>query len=386
MNLTKIAAQNLLRRKNRSIILILSVLIGVGSVLFLYLSSRAMTEDIANKLDQYGSNILILPEAGESLTFGGVTVDSPAKIQELSPELIPLMKTIKNNETLATIAPKLLANTTLNNYDVLLLGVDFTQELRLKKWWKIDGLNKRQIPKENQILLGTEVASRLNLQPLQEIEILGSKFSVAGIIQSTGSPEDDQAIFMNLPTLQKLTNKNTISLIEAAALCYTCPIEEVTQQLRDKLPGTRVTALKSSLESRDDTVQRFDMFAVTLSGILFLTTTIVVAMTMKASVEERTREIGILRAIGFRRRHVAQMIFTESIVLSIIGGIVGAVAGMGLAIRYAPLLVKMKVHIQWEPLSLLYATAISVWIGLVASSYPAWKAVRLNPADSMRFI
>nr|MDA8226265.1 ABC transporter permease [Desulfitobacterium hafniense] len=162
MNLTKIAAQNLLRRKNRSIILILSVLIGVGSVLFLYLSSRAMTEDIANKLDQYGSNILILPEAGESLTFGGVTVDSPAKIQELSPELIPLMKTIKNNETLATIAPKLLANTTLNNYDVLLLGVDFTQELRLKKWWKIDGLNKRQIPKENQILLGTEVASRLN--------------------------------------------------------------------------------------------------------------------------------------------------------------------------------------------------------------------------------
>jgi len=146
---------------------------------------------------------------------------------------------------LATIAPKLLVDTKIKGQTILLLGVDFEQELHLKKWWKLNGLAKNQVPSANEVILGSDVAHSLGLSPKQTITIKDQDFKVAGIIQPTGSTENDQAIFIDLTVLQKLTNRpKAISLIETAALCYTCPIEEVTQQLSAKLPGTKVTALK----------------------------------------------------------------------------------------------------------------------------------------------
>ena len=387
MRLTDIALQNLRHRKMRSALLVLSVIIGVASIIFLFTTTQAMKEDVANKLDQFGSNILILPDTGEAMTFGGITVEAPAQVKELDMSLIPLMQTIKNKETLATIAPKLLVDTKIKGQTILLLGVDFKQELHLKKWWKINGLAKDQIPLANEVILGSDVARSLDLSLKQTITIQEQDFRVAGIIQPTGSTENDQAIFIDLTVLQKLANRpNAISLIETAALCYTCPIEEVTQQLSAKLPGTKVTALKSTLESRDDTVNRFNLFARIVSLILFLASSLVITMTMKSSVEERTREIGILRAIGFRKRHIIQIILTEAGILGSLGGLLGYLLGMGAAVRYGSVLVKTQVHISWQSNLLVYAILASLLISLIASLNPAWKAARLDPTESLRYM
>jgi len=387
MRLTDIAFQNLRRRKMRSALLVISVIIGVASIVFLYSTTQAMKEDVANKLDQYGSNILILPETGEAMTFGGITVEAPTQVKELDMSLIPLMKTIKNKDTLATIAPKLLINTTIKGQEILLLGVDFPQELRLKKWWKLSGLAKNQIPTANEVILGSDVAQALSLSPKQSVTIMGQDFKVAGIVQPTGSVENDQAVFIDLAVLQKLANRpNAISLIETAALCYTCPIEEVTQQLSDKLPGTKVTALKSTLESRDDTVNKFNLFARSISLILFLASSLVITMTMKSSVEERTREIGILRAVGFRKRHIIQIVLIEAGFLSFLGGLFGFFLGMGAAVNFGSTLVKAQVHIPWQFDLLVYALSASLLIGLLGSLYPAWKAARLDPTESLRYM
>jgi len=387
MRLTDIAFQNLRRRKMRSALLVISVIIGVASIVFLYSTTQAIKEDVANKLDQYGSNILILPETGEAMTFGGITVEAPTQVKELDMSIIPLMKTIKNKETLATIAPKLLANTKIKGQEILLLGVDFPQELRLKKWWQLSGFAKNQIPTANEVILGSDVAQALSLSPKQSVTIMGQDFMVAGIVQPTGSAENDQAVFIDLDVLQKLTNRpNAISLIETAALCYTCPIEEVTQQLSDKLPGTKVTALKSTLESRDDTVNRFNLFARSISIILFLASSLVITMTLKSSVEERTREIGILRAVGFRKRHIIQIVLTEASFSSFLGGLLGFFLGMGAAVSFGSALVKAQVHIPWQFGLLVYALSASLLIGLLGSLYPAWKAARLDPTESLRYM
>jgi len=387
MRLTNIVVQNIRLRKMRSSLLMLSVIIGVASIIFLYTTTQAMQEDVANKLDQFGSNILILPDTEQSLTFGGITVEAPTQIKELDMSLIPLMQTIKNKETLATIAPKLLANTNLKGREILLLGVDFSQEFQLKKWWKVDGLEKSQIPSADQVILGSDIAISLGLIPLQTVTILGQDFKIAGVIQPTGSTENDQALFMDLAVLQKLTNRpNAISLIETAALCYTCPIEEVTQQLSDKLPGTKVTALMSSLESRDDTVNKFNLFARSVSLILLLASSLVITITMKSSVEERTREIGIFRAIGFRKRHIIIIILGEAGFLSLLGGLLGYILGMSMAVSFGSELMKAQVHISGQPNLLIYALSASLIIGLTASLYPALKAARLDPTESLRYL
>jgi putative ABC transport system permease protein len=344
-----------------------------------------MEKDVADKLDQFGSNILILPETGETLSFGGVTVGT-SQGQELDMVLIPQMKTIKNSETLATISPKLLAEADIQGKRALLVGVDFSQELRLKKWWTIDDLEKGEVPAKNEILLGSDVARVLNLSPQQKVQIKGQDLLVRGIIQPTGSIENDQAIFMDLTTLQIAENKPTaISLIEAAAFCYTCPIEEVTQQLSDKLPGAKVTALQSTLQSRDDTVERFSLFAIVISVILLVTSGFVVAMSMISAVKERTRDIGVLRAIGFRKQHILQILFLEVSFVSLIGGLIGFALGMGLAMKFGPLLAKMLVQVPWQPMLALYSVGAALVISLLACIYPAWSATKLDPVEALRY-
>ncbi|ACL19427.1 protein of unknown function DUF214 [Desulfitobacterium hafniense DCB-2] len=385
MNLFTITLGNLKRRKLRSLLLLFSIIIGVASSVFLFTTTRSMEQDVADKIDQFGSNLLILPKTGETLSFGGVTVGtSPG--QELDMDMIPQMKTIKNNETLATISPKLLAEGEINTKRVLLVGVQFPEELRLKKWWTIEGLAVGQLPKSNEILIGSEVARILDLSLGQEVEIKGEKFRVGGIIQPTGSLENDQAIFMDLPALQKVEDKPTaISLIEAAVLCYTCPIEDVSLQLSEKLPGTKVAALQSTIESRDDTVAQFSLFAAVISVILLMTSGFVVAMSMISAVKERTRDIGILRAIGFRKKHILRMFLYEVSLISALGGLMGFALGMGLAMQLGSTVVQMTVQVPFQPLLALYSLAAALVISLIAGIYPAWQASRLDPVEALRY-
>ncbi|AFL99722.1 MULTISPECIES: FtsX-like permease family protein [Desulfitobacterium] len=385
MKIFTITLGNLKRRKQRALLLLLSIIIGVASSVFLFTTTRSMEQDVADKIDQFGSNLLILPKTGETLSFGGVTVGTSSG-KELDMAMVPEMKTIKNNETLATISPKLLAEAEIDSKKVLLVGVQFAEELRLKKWWTIDGLADGQLPKDDEILIGSEVARILNLSPQHEVEIKGEMFRVGGIIKPTGSMENDQAIFMDLPTLQKVEHKPTaISLIEAAVLCYTCPIEDVTLQLSEKLPDAKVTALQSTLEARDDTVAQFSLFATVISVILLITSGFVVAMSMISAVKERTRDIGVLRAIGFRKKHILRMFFYEVSLVGGLGGLMGFVLGMGLAMQFGSSLAQLTLQIPFQPMLALYSLVAALMISFLATIYPAWKATKLDPAEALRY-
>lgn len=386
MRLTHISIQNLRRRKSRALLMMLSIVIGIASSIFLFTTTQAMEKDVADKLDQYGSNLLILPNSGEALTFGGITVGVTGKAEDLDMSIIEKMKTIENKESLATISPKLLADTEIQDQKVLLVGVDFDQELRLKKWWKIEGLDFGQLPAKNEIIVGSEVARILGLNRGENVDVKGQPFLIKGIIQPTGSVEDEQAIFVNLQMLQTMVNKpNSISMVEAAALCYTCPIEEITKQLREKLPGTQVTALRATLEARDQTVNKFSIFSIAASLILLITSALVVAISMISSVRERTRDIGVLGAIGFRKRHILQIIFLEAALVSLIGGLAGYLLGMGLAVAFGPAIAKMSISIPWQPILGVYATFGAVLLSVLASIYPAWKAAKLDPIEALRY-
>lgn len=386
MRLTHISIQNLRRRKSRTLLMAISIIIGIASSIFLLTTTKAMEKDVADKLDQYGSNLLILPDSGEALTFGGITVGITGKAEELNMSVIDQMQTIKNKENLAVISPKLLADAEINGKKVVLVGVDFTKEFRLKKWWKIDGLNFGQFPEKNEIIMGSDAARILGIQRDQNVDVKGQSFLVRGIIRPTGSIENDQAIFIDLKMLQGLEHKpNAISMVEAAAYCYTCPIDEMTKQLREKLPGAKVTALRSTLESRDQTVKKFSLFSIATSLILLLTSALVIAISMISSVRERTRDIGALRAIGYRKSHILAMIFFEAALVSVIGGLIGYVLGMGLGVAYGPAIAKMAIHISWQPILGVYSVLAALLISILASAYPAWKAIKLDPIEALRY-
>jgi putative ABC transport system permease protein len=388
MRLTNVAMGNLKRRKLKMGLLVLGLVIGVASIVGLFSITKAMEEDLANKIDEYGANMLIVPDNDNvSISFGGIIVEGVGQVKDFDMSIIDKMRTIKNKETLNIISPKLLADDSINGKQALLVGVQFSEELRLKKWWQVNWIEGKKTPTAEEVLVGSEAARVLGLAPGNKVNIKGQEFQVAGTIQPTGSSENDSAIFIDLSTLQKLTNRpQAVSLVEAAAFCYTCPIFEVTTQLQEKLPGTKVSALKESVQNRDDMVKKFGVFALAVSGIIMIIGGLVVLISMMSSVKERTREIGVFRAIGYRKSHVIQIVLTEATILSLIGGIIGYLFGMSVASAFGSVVAQMDVQVVWQPLIALYAIGGAVVIGIVASAIPAWQATRLDPVEALRFI
>jgi putative ABC transport system permease protein len=261
-------------------------------------------------------------------------------------------------------------------------GVDFKAARILKPWWKMQQGN---LPGADGIILGAEAARVLNLKVGSRLNINNTDLVVSGILQPTGS-QDDQLAFTSLGMAQSIFDKQgQVSMAEVAALCKDCPIEAMVKQLSDALPGAKVMAIQQVVKSRMETLTQFKKFSYGISGIILLIGSLVVLVTMMGSVRERTDEIGIFRAIGFRKRHVMKIIFTEAVIVSGLAGIIGYFVGLGAT--KAALALFSENHSGMVPFSIELAggavvTALAV--GLIASAYPAFMAARLDPNEALR--
>jgi putative ABC transport system permease protein len=385
MRLTDISLNNLKRRKSKMLFLVLGLLIGVSTVVTLVSVTQTMHTDIQNKIDQFGANIVVTPKADDlALSYGGVTVSNATyDVKELHTDDAARIKLIPLRANIANVAPKLVGAVDVGGSKVLLVGVDFPSELRLKKWWEIVG---QEPAAPDEVLLGYNAASRLSAMPGNTITINGRPFQVAGTLKELGSSEDG-AIFADLGAAQQVLGKpGAVSLIEVSALCKACPVEDIVQQISRELPDARVSALAQAVKSRQQTVDQLTSFSLAISLVVLLIGGLVVLTTMMSAVNERTREIGIFRAIGFRRTHIARVILFEALLVSLLGGVLGWFLGMLASMVLAPRVAQLSSGVEWNPLLALGAVALAVSIGLAGSIYPAIRAANLDPAEALRFI
>ena len=152
-----------------------------------------------------------------------------------------------------------------------------------------------------------------------------------GSSSPTGS-QDDQLAFAALTTAQQAFQKTgRISMAEVAALCKDCPIDDMVRQIAEVLPGAKVMAIQQVVKSRMEMLAQFSHFSYGISGVILFIGGLVVLVTMMGSVRERTDEIGIFRAIGFRRSHIMRIVFLEAGIISGLAGIIGYGLGLGCA-------------------------------------------------------
>ncbi len=264
---------------------------------------------------------------------------------------------------------------------VMLMGVDPSREFALKKWWKVSG---QPVQNDHDIVAGALVAQKLGLVNGNKIDIGGETFTLTGILAETGS-QDDHILIASLATTQKILGKTgTVSLVEVAALCADCPVTDMVMQISEVLPGAKVSAIQQVVKTRMHALEQFRNFSLAVAAVVLLIGALVVFVTMMGSVNERTREIGIFRALGFRRSHVMRLILLESSLVSIVAGILGFFVGMGMTYLILPLMTENEVTLHWDPVLGGGSVLLALLVGAIASFYPALKASRLDPTEALR--
>ena len=390
MRLLDIIVGNVKLRKAKVLLAAIALVLGVATVIAMSGSSRAMHAEIGTKLDEFGANILVVPKAQQlTLSYGGVSIPGVTSgSTEFSQDAVDAIKTIENYDSVSVISPKLVGVEDVGGQQSLVVGVDFGAELKMKKWWRLDGQDSTppSSVRSTEALLGATVAGRLGKGAGDYIQIKGVELPIAAVLEPTGGPEDD-LIFTGLSTAQSIFGKQgMLTFIEISALCNTCPIEDIVAQVSGVIPEARVTALKQTVLAREDVVSRFDNFAITLSVAVLAAVGLSVLVTMLSSVNERTREIGVFRAIGYRRSHIFSIVIGEAAVLGAVSGAAGYIAGQGIAGFVASEFVESAPDLPWSLPLLAAAIGLSALLGMFASTYPAWRASRIDPAEALRFI
>lgn len=383
MNLGSIALSNLRRRKTRAAFLIAGLLIGIATVVALLTLTSSLTVEAQNNMENYGANILITPQSNAmTLTYGGVTVGNVAVgARDLSQAGLGKILTIANRKNIAIVAPKLLGAATVKGKTMLLMGVRPDAEFKIKRWWVLDG---RPMANDAELVAGSAAARELGLQMGDYVRVGGKRFTVTGLLHETGS-QDDNLLLTTLAAAQSLLHKpGRVSMVEVAAQCSNCPIEKIVAQISGVLPGTKVTAMQQVVQSRMHALGQFRSFSLAAAGVVLGIEALVVFLTMMGSVNERTREIGVFRAIGFRRGHVVGLILIEAAVASVLAGLLGYLAGMGTTYVVLPFVAEGSAHVAWAPLLAPGAVLIAVAIGAAASLYPALHASRMDPTEALR--
>jgi putative ABC transport system permease protein len=386
MTLRDIAVNNLRRRKMRAIFVLAGLLIGVTTVVTLLTLVNAMKNDINHKLEMYGANILIVPKTENlSLTYGGLSLGGVSfEMQEIKEEELEKIRDIKNAANVAAVGPMVLGPVKVNDQRVLLAGVDFQAFQVLRPWWNVKG----KIPEDDEVILGAEAARVLEITTAGKLAMNGREFTVSGVLEATGS-QDDGLVFAPLTVAQSLLGKDgRISMAEVAALCSGCPIEEMVRQISEVLPGANVMGIQQVVKGRMETLNHFQKFSYGVSALVLFVGSLMVLVTMMGSVRERTMEIGIFRAMGFRRAHVMRIIFYEAAIIAGVAGILGHTLGFTATRILIPLFTESHqghgVAVPFDPIMAGIAFVLAISIGLAASIYPALMASRLDPNEALR--
>jgi putative ABC transport system permease protein len=213
------------------------------------------------------------------------------------------------------------------------------------------------------------------------VNILGRDFSVFNVLGETGTIDDDR-IFAHLHTVQALTGiQNQVSVIEIMGCCNAIS-DGLLGKLRNILPDTKITTINQIVSTQIKTNQLMNKISIIFLIIILFVGGISIGNSIWANVNERKKEIGTLRMIGFTKRKIYEILLLKAAILGIIGGILGYIIGTLSGMWLGPQLAGLT--IEPIPIYLLYSVIISLLISLFGSLIPAYLAGKIEPYKIMQ--
>ena len=371
LSFTGFAWKNLWRRRLRTLLTLGGIAMAIGAFVALVGFSRAFEDEWLRLYSSSGTDIAVVQE-----TFLNTSVDESAGVKLRSlPVVAQAMPMIFNMMSLTPDVNALIFGWQDNSYEFD--SLTFTAGGRFHNG-------------KPEVILGDSLARNLDKKVGDSLEIQGAGFIVAGIFHG-GTALEAGAVIMPLDQLQQLT-----SLVGKVSGFHVrlrpappgeAPdryLKRAQAQIESALPGLRAQPAVERA-SNNQLVQLAQAVAWGTSAIALIVGILGIVNTMAMSVFERTREIGILRALGWKSWKILLLIQTEAAVLGLVGGVLGIVIGSG-ALRLLSRLPQTAsiVSASVSSLHLLEALAIALLSGLVAGAVPAWRGAHLSPVEALR--
>jgi putative ABC transport system permease protein len=399
-NITMVGLKSIARNKLRSLLTALGVVIGVACVIVSVAIGAGVAASVAEMINSLGSNfIMIMPGAatqGGARIFTGASTLTEDDVEALKREAPAVAYVTPQTRT----AGQVVAGEMNWSTQVYGVGIDWPN---IRAWNVENGtfFTEGDIRAGSKVaVLGKTVAD--NLFPNgdavgQTIRVKNVPFKVVGVLEKKGgsmmgSDQDDQIIAPYTTVMKRLMGQQRFGMIMASAASAD-QVEEAMDQIdailrqRHRIPpgGDADFMMRSQEEMARANQQQVSMMRYLLLGIAIVSLVvggIGIMNIMLVSVTERTREIGIRMAIGARGRHVLLQFLFEAITLSVFGGLLGVLMGVGVAKAFARF---AKWPMVISPDAVAIAFLVSVSIGIFFGFYPARKASRLDPIEALRY-
>lgn len=363
-------------RKGRVAVAILAVAMGAAMVFALGSLSLDMNDKISRELRNYGANIVLVPPVGGAA--GG------AVAEPLLPEsTVAALTTSAAAPDILGAAPYLYGIADIGGQKVVLTGTDFAAVQKISPWWKVQGSWPTGDTKQS--IVGVKAAAALNLTVgasyTANQQVRAETFMVAGIV-TTGGPEDNQ-VFIGLPVAQTLLGQpGQVSQIQVSAQTGMQPAAAIAAAMEPSVPQAKVKVVRQIAQAEGQTLGRIQWLMVLVTIIILGASAIAVMSTMTTTVLERTKEIGLMKAIGAETHSIGKLFWTEAVCIALIGGLVGSGVGFGVAQLIGQMAFETAIsfHLFVLPVSLL----VSVAVTLLASFGPVRAAIGVVPAITLR--